>query len=135
MDGEDNWGSRCFPKGQHTMRGRPRHGIELVALLAVALGAGNSRGDEPGRPLAPEPKPFSPTRKAAERGLDFLQNDAAKWRKERDCSTCHHGTMTVWALSEAKARGYDVAPEVLADVTKWTKDRLLERIDLPRDTR
>src|SRR5205823_3265184 len=39
-----------------------------------------------------------------------------------------------WALSEAKSRGYEVAPESLAETVKWTKDRL-ERIDLPRDTR
>lgn len=76
-----------------------------------------------------------PVRKVVEKGLKFLQEDAAKWRKERNCSTCHHGAMTVWALSEAKSLGYEVAAETLADVTKWTKDRLLERIDLPRDKR
>jgi squalene-hopene cyclase-like protein len=74
-------------------------------------------------------------RKAVERGLDFLQKDADKWRKDRQCATCHHGTMTVWALAEAKARGYRVPPDALADTAKWTKDRLLARIDLPRDTR
>jgi hypothetical protein len=43
--------------------------------------------------------------------------------------------MTVFALSEARSQGYEVAMETLADMTNWTKDRLLERIDLPRDTR
>jgi hypothetical protein len=43
--------------------------------------------------------------------------------------------MTVWALSEAKSQGYDVPAETLEDTVKWTKDRLLERIDQPRDTR
>ncbi|MBN9523777.1 prolyl oligopeptidase family serine peptidase [bacterium] len=74
-------------------------------------------------------------RAAVEKGLDFLLADAAKWRKERECSTCHHGTMTVWALTEAKLRGYGVTADAAADALKWTKDRLLERIDLPRDTR
>src|SRR5262245_33150226 len=73
-------------------------------------------------------------RKAVERGLAFLQQDAATWRKERQCATCHHGTMTVWALTEAKSRGYAVKPETLADVTAWTKERL-KGIDKPRDTR
>jgi hypothetical protein len=68
------------------------------------------------------------------RGLAFLQNDAAKWRKERKCASCHHGTMTVWALSEAKSRGYVVSPETVADVAKWTKERLVS-IDKPRDSR
>ena len=63
------------------------------------------------------------------------------WRRTRrsgertgKCATCHHGTMTVWALSEAKARGYPVAAETLADMTKWTKERIKD-IDKPRDTR
>jgi hypothetical protein len=38
-------------------------------------------------------------------------------------------------LSEAKSRGYDVTGESLSESAKWTKDRLLERIDLPRDKR
>lgn len=74
-------------------------------------------------------------RKAVERGLDFMQKDAIQWRKDKECSTCHHGTMTVWALSEAKSQGYDVPAESLASNVKWTKDRLLEKIDLPRDKR
>jgi hypothetical protein len=64
-----------------------------------------------------------------------MRTDAAKWRKDRECSTCHHGTMTVWALAEAKFQGYQVAPDSLTDAAKWTKDRLLARIDLPRDER
>lgn len=82
-----------------------------------------ARGDEPKSPQT-----------AIQRGLTFLQEDAAKWRKERECSTCHHGTMTVWALSEAKSQGYDIKPEVFADILSWTKARL-ENIDKPRDTR
>src|SRR5215470_739594 len=101
-----------------------------VALTALCAGfAGSARADDP--PVAtPEA-----ARKAAARGLDFLLKDAAKWRKDRECSTCHHGTMTVWALCEARSRGYEVAADALAETAKWTKGRLLERIDLPRDTR
>jgi squalene cyclase len=42
--------------------------------------------------------------------------------------------MTVWALSEAKSQGHAVATETLADVAKWTQERLKD-IDKPRDTR
>ena len=80
-------------------------------------------------------EPAKTPAQAAERGLDFLIKDANKWREEKQCSTCHHGTMTVWALTEAKSQGYAVKAETLADMTKWTKDRLLEKIDLPRDKR
>lgn len=78
---------------------------------------------------------ISKARKAVERGLDFLQKDAVKWRKERQCSTCHHGTFTVWALAEARNRGYKIDAEHFTETVKWTKERLLEKVDLPRDTR
>src|SRR5262245_29742664 len=94
--------------------------------------AGSARAEEP-KP-APAVAPDE-ARKAVARGLDFLQKDAAAWRQDRECSTCHHGTMTVWAYTEAKRQGYDVKAETVADAVKWTKDRLLERIDLPRDMR
>src|SRR5262245_16554389 len=90
----------------------------LSALCFLAAGVRLEAAAPPGKPAPPTP------RKAVERGLVFLQEDAAKWRKERTCSTCHHGTMTVWALAEAKSQGYAVAPEKWADVLKWTKDRL-----------
>lgn len=88
---------------------------------------------------AEEPKKDAPTtaqvQKAAERGVEFLVADATKWRKEKECATCHHGAMTIWALAEARSRGYAVKEETLADVVKWTKDRLFANLDKPRDTR
>src|SRR5438067_1543480 len=112
-----------------------RMGVGLVALCGLAAGVRSARSDDPRKLVSPETSATpQQVHKAVERGLSFLQKDAAKWRKDRECSTCHHGTMTVWALSEARSRGYEVAPEALAETAKWTKDRL-ERIDLPRDTR
>ncbi len=112
------------------MRFHVRIYLELAAFwgLAVCVGLNLSR------PTIAAEIPQQ-ARKAVERGLEFLQKDVAKWRKDRECSTCHHGTMTVWALNEAKSQGYEVAAEDLAETVKWTKGRLLERIDLPRDTR
>lgn len=71
-------------------------------------------------------------RAAIERGLAFLDRDAAKWRKERGCATCHHGTMTIWALTEAKSQGYTVSAEALADMVQWTKDRFVPRSSGPQ---
>src|SRR5262245_48772631 len=119
-----------MPNGGRRMCTHRRFYLEcLSALCVLAFGVGSGRCDPP---KVPSPEQG---RKAVERGLDFLQKDAVQWRKDHDCSTCHHGVMTVWALSEAKARGYDVAADSLADTLKWTKDRFLERIDLPRDPR
>lgn len=74
-------------------------------------------------------------RRAIVRALEFLEADVVKWRKEHDCATCHHGVMTVWALSEASRRGIGVKPESLAEITQWTKAGVLAQIDQPRDAR
>ena len=96
-----------------------------LSALCVLVVAGSTRADPP-KDATPQQG-----RKAVERGLDFLQKDAARWRKDRECSTCHHGTMTVWALAEAKSRGYDIAPETLViseEFGEWEDSR--RRIDL-----
>jgi hypothetical protein len=109
--------------------------VATAAFLIVVGGVRPTRCDETEKKHAPEAVPtLVQARKTAERGLAFLENDAAKWRKERKCATCHQGTMTVWALSEARSQGYAVNGESLADVVKWTKERL-QGIDKPRDTR
>jgi hypothetical protein len=100
-----------------------------VCLFAFATPV---RADEPKK--AREAPTAAQMQKAAERGLAFLEADTAKWRKERQCATCHHGTMTVWAFAEARSRGYVVKDETFTDVVKWTKEKLKD-IDKPRDTR
>jgi hypothetical protein len=103
-----------------------------IALLTISLGAAHvACADDSQKPNAATREQ---ARKTIERGLSFLESDAAKWRKERNCATCHHGTMTVWVLTEAKNQGYTVAPELLADMAKWTSERLKD-VDKPRDTR
>src|SRR5262249_37149884 len=72
--------------------------------------------------------------KAIAQGLSFLQKDASQWKAERKCASCHHGTMTLWALNEATRQGYAVDAGFLAETAQWTKQRL-EGIDRPRDPR
>ena len=107
----------------------------LAVLSILAAGAGSAHADGPGKPVAAAALvPPEEARKAIDRGLAFLVSDAEKWRTERHCATCHHGTMTVWALSEAKSQGHADAARTLGDVTEWTRERLAN-IDKPRDTR
>lgn len=79
-------------------------------------------------------EPQKAARTAVERSLDFLQKDAVKWKKERQCATCHHGTFTVWVFAEAKKQGYAVPAEAFTEATTWIKERFKD-IDKPRDTR
>jgi hypothetical protein len=84
-------------------------------LLAAALPAA-----EP----APAPKSAEVTvaevRRAVERGLPYVEKSSAAWRSERKCVTCHQVPFTVWALTEAKARGFAVDAAKLDDLTAWS---------------
>ncbi len=99
--------------------------VVLFTTVATTLNSARTLAEEP----------LEAAHKAIERSLGFIEKDAVKWRTERGCSTCHHGTLTVWAMSEAKSRGYAVSAESIAENLQWTKSRLLARIDLPRDER
>jgi squalene-hopene/tetraprenyl-beta-curcumene cyclase len=57
--------------------------------------------------------------RAIARGLEFLARDAIAWKEEYACASCHHASMVVWAMREAKQRGHAVDREVLADLNGW----------------
>jgi hypothetical protein len=105
-----------------------RFGYPMIIAIGLAVcGTGMACGEES--------QPAPSTKRAIERALVFLKDDAAKWRAEHDCSTCHHGVFTVWTMTEARRRGFAVSAENDADIAAWAKKRWLDRADLPRDTR
>lgn len=113
-----------------------------IAMLNISLVGGVLAGaDEPRKPDASQQAlstatPASRTPgQAIESGLSFLVNDVAKWRADRGCATCHHGTMTVWALSEAKAQGYVVGTDAFAEIMEWTKEQMASDLHTIRDPR
>jgi hypothetical protein len=59
-------------------------------------------------------------RRAVERGLPFVEKSSAAWRSERKCVTCHQVPFAVWALTEAKSRGFAVDSAKLDDLTAWS---------------
>jgi hypothetical protein len=112
--------------------------LAQIALTIALLAARESQvcADEPKPPASAEATPVPrTTQQTVDKALEFMTKDAAKWRQERGCATCHHGTMTVWALSEAKAQGYAVGAETLDDTVAWTKDRFVSKLSKPRDSR
>ncbi len=115
--------------------------VAVAVLNLLTMNGNSSAAEEPPKPATAEKTPASATltpqktQQTIERALDFMVKDAAKWRQERACATCHHGTLTVWALNEAKSHGYRVNAETLADVTQWTKDLFIPKISKPRDPR
>jgi hypothetical protein len=57
-----------------------------------------------------------------DRGLAFLAKDAVAWRDQYKCASCHHASLVVWAMHEAKARGHAVDEPVLAEMTAWISE-------------
>src|SRR5262245_22847966 len=58
-------------------------------------------------------------RRTAERGLSFLEKSSTAWREERKCVTCHQVPFTLWAMNEARGRGFAVDGAKLDGMTKW----------------
>ena len=96
--------------------------IYWPGLFMLACNCSVARGDA-AETQAAQAVPVEQARKTLQRALTFLEKDAVKWRKERTCASCHHGIMTVWALSEAKNQGHAVDAQALADMIAWTKGR------------
>lgn len=105
-----------------------------ITVLVSLLTWNSGRADDATKPPAEKPL-LRTTQQTADKAIEFLINDAAKWRQDRGCATCHHGTMTVWALSEAKNQGYAVAADKAADMLAWTKERFIPRFNTTRDPR
>jgi hypothetical protein len=83
-----------------------------ILLTAVASPA------PPGRP--PEEQTSGPQlRQVVQRSTEFLEKEGAAWMKKQQCASCHHIPVMVWALNEARHRGYRVNEKVLGEVTSW----------------
>jgi len=104
----------------------------LVLFLLTVLQGARAGAQDATADAGPDPEKVQ---QSIDRALAFLVEDAAKWRKERGCATCHHGEMTVWALSEARDRGYAVPAETLAETIRWTKELFVPQFSKPRDHR
>src|SRR4051794_30751242 len=94
------------------------HPIVLLMMLAAFMPT-RAWGDE-AKPSAVEGNVASDkVQGVVERALNFMVEDTAKWRSQRRCATCHHGCMSVWALTEARSQGYVVPAETLAETIEW----------------
>jgi Squalene-hopene cyclase N-terminal domain len=56
------------------------------------------------------------------RGLGFLVKDAQAWKKDHNCASCHHASLVICSLREAKRFGHAVDEPVLAELTKWVAE-------------
>ena len=106
--------------------------LVTAVLCTLGLFAG-ALGPQPVKAADKAQSVRQQARAAAERGLEFLQKDAAEWRTTRKCASCHQGTMTVFALAEAKRQGYAIPATALKEAADWNRERLAG-LDAPRTT-
>lgn len=68
---------------------------------------------------AESPSPRSNVDVAIDRGLAFLKRDALAWKAKYKCASCHHASLVIWSMQEAKRRGRPVDELFLAELTQW----------------
>jgi squalene cyclase len=74
----------------------------------------------------------SPVETTINRGLTFLVKDALAWKNTRKCVSCHHASLVVWSMREAKQRGHAVDEPVLAELTKWIAESGDGKVNMAR---
>jgi squalene-hopene/tetraprenyl-beta-curcumene cyclase len=89
----------------------PSLGLPLL-LMTVA-------GATPTGPPAENQSAEPPIRKVVERSLGFLEKEGVAWMTKQDCASCHHVPLMVWALNEARNKGYRINEQALGEVTTW----------------
>ena len=124
----------CVSRAQNLRSLRPvendmvhlfRRALVLVAVYASSVSVVAAEPDV-GRAET------SAVRATIDRGLAFLTKDALAWRKEHGCVSCHHASLVVWAMHEARAAGHAVDEPVLAELTTWMADSGDGRTSIPR---
>jgi hypothetical protein len=71
---------------------------------------------------------------AIERGLGFLVKDALAWKSQHHCVSCHHASLVIWSMREARQHGNAVDEPVLAELTKWVAQSGDGKTGVPRPT-
>src|SRR5262245_45599879 len=89
--------------------------MRLIAALVVSV--------LPAVPSAQDARPKRADVDAAiGRGLGFLVKDAQAWKKDHNCASCHHASLVICALREAKQFGHAVDDAVCAELRKWVAE-------------
>ncbi len=69
---------------------------------------------------------------AIEHGLNFLQKDALAWKAEHNCASCHHASLVIWSMHEARQHGHAVDDAFLSEFTKWVAESGNGKTGIPR---
>ncbi len=67
-----------------------------------------------------------------DRGLGFLVKEALAWKNNHNCVSCHHASLVIWSMFEAKQFGHAVNEPVLAELTRWVAESGDGKTGVPR---
>lgn len=81
-------------------------------------------------------EPVDPTA-STKKGITYLEKEGVAWIQERQCAACHHAPLMLWALQEARGRGYTIDEKAVTQVADFTvtADNLAKTLPNPNDKR
>lgn len=83
--------------------------------------------DEPADASVVE-RPEADERASLVRTLTLVAASSRRYTEERDCFSCHHQTLPVWALSAAQRSGIDPAPDEPVRQSRFTRRDFTRRL-------
>src|SRR5687767_10896008 len=108
------------------------HVATLMLLASSAFGFAEESATQPtttqpatthpAKRAVPATRPAVSVDEAIDRGLIFLTKDALAWKADHNCASCHHASLVIWSMHEAKRGGYTVDEPLLAELTKWVAE-------------
>jgi N-acyl-D-amino-acid deacylase len=99
---------------------KPAFGLLFLSFVAFASYA---RADEPNSDRREE------TRRAITRGLAIVQKGARTYPSNRECFACHHQTLPLLGIVEARARAIEIDAELPAAILEFTQNSFRDRIE------
>lgn len=91
--------------------------MTTAQVLVILIGLEGGAAPEPAAISTPDE---ARVRQAIENSVVYLQEEGLDWIRDRKCASCHHAPMMIWALNDARKRGFAVDQAALDEVTTWT---------------
>lgn len=99
------------------MRVRP-----LTFILSLLVSSYCAHADE-------SPKKAHDEKEAIRKGLAYVESKSLTWMRQRNCASCHHVPMMVWAQRDARQRGFQIDENGLREATDFLLQNPRARIE------
>lgn len=99
--------------------------VVRLSLLTLALGSAGTKAVFAADPSASDRA--AATRTAITLALPTLAKEGAEWMSNRKCLSCHHVPMLLWTHHAARAQGFEIDLQKLAEWENWAASDSLQR--------